>query len=1039
MAIIWERRDLCRGVLILAVSLLIPFGVLRAETLPELVQYLAQEHNLVKAAEQDVNAARQRARVALGDWFPTLDVSTSYGFEDQVQPGAADTRFVTRDLDLKVTQLLWDFGKTNASLRRAGLVLEQTLAVLDGVRQNILLRGVTAYLNVSRRTQVLEFARRSESNIKKQADLENALVQAGKGFSTDVLQAKARLAGAEARRIDAHGRFERAKNDFRALFERTPDNIYSQGIVHLPIESLPLTLEDAVETAIQFNPVLKSESFAIKIAQEDVNSTRSDSFFPRLQGVVEQRYKKDFSGTVGFQRESLGKVELSFPFNLGFTSVNKLRAAKHDRSATVRRVADRKDLVEQQTRDAWTNLLTARQRTTSLRNQAEIVMRFLEDARKERKAGRRSLLDVLDGETQLLNAQSDAASAEIDSAIAIFTLFEAMGQLTESVILGRKSGEYLPEPRLSLDFGKLRNGGIKTRAVQKIAPPSNKEPEFVFPLLHKDPADEEPNVEARHQADKETVSDLAASERKPKQNPEADSGRSGPEQTEALRAENKPEEPEPPTADSESTVFDLLAGIRRFFQSTGGPEETIEPEPVKAVVAELEASPETSPETNGASEQERSLTADPADASPEQDQAPEADSGLSGPEQAEALRAENELEEPAPGAADSQSTLYDLLAGIGQFFQSTGDPEETIEPEPVKAVVAELEASPETSPKTNGESEQERSLTADPANASPEQDQAPEADSGRSGPEQAEDLRAENESEEPAPGAADSQSTLYDLLAGIGRFFESAGDLGETIESELVETETVEPPALLQVAEAETPPPISEASEPAEPNAAPNRDQSESAEIAPVGTTEPKPPTADSESTLYDLLAGIGRFFESAGDLGETDEPESVKAVVVELEAPPETSPETKGVPEQEISLTADPADASPEQDQAAEADSGLSGPDQIAALRAENEPEEPAPLFADLESTIYDLLARIGRFFESAGNPGDTAKYESVKAVVVELEAPPETSPEISVVSEKEISLTADPADASPEPDQAPEADSGLSGPEQIAASNRE
>ncbi|MCH8157578.1 MAG: TolC family protein, partial [Nitrospinae bacterium] len=744
--------------MILAVSLLIPLEVLRAETLPELVQYLTQEHNLVKAAEEDVNAARQRARVALGDWFPTLDVSTSYGFEDQVQPGAADTRFVTRDVDLKVTQLLWDFGKTNAALRRAGLVLEQTLAVLDGVRQNILLRGVTAYLNVSRRTQILEFAKRSEENIKKQADLENALVQAGKGFSTDVLQAKARLAGAEARRIDAHGRFERAKNDFRALFERTPDNIYSQGIVHLPIESLPLTLEDAVETAIQFNPVLKSESFTIKIAQEDVNSTRSDSFFPRLQGVVEQRYKKDFSGTVGFQRESLGKVELSFPFNLGFTSVNKLRAAKHDRSATVRRVADRKDLVEQQTRDAWTNMLTARQRTTSLRNQAEIVMRFLEDARKERKAGRRSLLDVLDGETQLLNAQSDAASAEIDSAIAIFTLFEAMGQLTESVILGRKSGEYLPEPRLSLDFGKLRNGGIKTRAVQKIAPPSNKIPEFVFPLIHQDPADEEPKVEARHQADKEAVSELVASEINPKQNPEAEPGIYGLEQAEALRAENEPGEPAPGAADSESPIYDLLASIGRFFESAGDSGDTVKSESVKTVVIELEAPPETSV----TSEKERSLTADSTEASLEQDQAPEADSGLSGPEQTAALGAENEPAEPEPGAADSESLIYDLLARLGRFFESAGDSGEIIESEPVKAVVAELEAPAETSPETSVTSEKERSLTADPVDASLEQDQVPEADSGLSGSEQTAALRAENEPEEP--GLGDLVSTVITWL-----------------------------------------------------------------------------------------------------------------------------------------------------------------------------------------------------------------------------------------------------------------------------------
>ena len=927
MAIICERRGIRLGALFLALSFLFPLGVSHAETLPELVQYLTQEHNLVKAAEEDANAARQRARVALGDWFPTLDVSMSYGFEDQTQPGADDTRFVTRDTDLKVTQLLWDFGKTNAALRRAGLVLEQALAVLDGVRQNVLLRGVTAYLNVSRRTQVLKFAKRSEGNIKKQADLEDALVQAGKGFSTDVLQAKARLAGAEARRINAHGRFEVAKNDYRALFEREPDNIYSQGIIHLPYESLPLTLEDAVQTAIKFNPGLKSESFGIQIAEEDVNSTRSDSFFPRLQGVFEQRYKKDFSGTVGFQRESLGKIELSFPFNLGFTSFNRLRAANHDRSATVRRFADRKDIVEQQTRDAWTNLLTARQRTSSLRNQAEIVMRFLEDARKERKAGRRSLLDVLDGETQLLNAQSDAASAEVDSAIAIFTLFEAMGQLKESIVLGRKSGEYLPEPRLGFDYGKLRNKGTETKFVQKPAVPSNKAPEFVFPLIHQDQADEESKVEARHQAGKETTSDLVASRRKLKQNPEADSGLSGSEQPAALRAENELEEPEPPAADSESIIFDLLAGIGRFFESAGDPGEIDESESVKAVVVELKT-PDTSPETNVVSKKERSLISNPVDTSPEPDQVPEADSGPSWSEQTVALRAENELDEPGsedlistviawledtsqpteiveaenielaellseaseperdsdiepkearietaesapigttepePPAADSESTIFDLPAGIGRFFESAGDPGEIDESESVKAVVVELKT-PDTSPETNVVSKKERSLISNPVDTSPEPDQVPEADSGPSWSEQTVALRAENELDEP--GSEDLISTVIAWLEDTSQ------------PTEIVEAENIELAELL-----------SEASEPErDSDIEPKEARIETAESAPIGTTEPEPPFADLESTLYELMARIGQFFKSVIDPGETaeSEPAELRAALQTLEA----------------------------------------------------------------------------------------------------------------------------------------------------------
>ena len=70
-----------------------------------------------------------------------------------------------------------------------------------------------------------------------------------------------------------------------------------------------------------------------------------------------------------------------------------------------------------------------------LRNQANIAAEFLTLARKERKLGKRSLLDLLTGETNLVNAESDAASAERDVDIAAFTLLAVMGKLDAKTIM----------------------------------------------------------------------------------------------------------------------------------------------------------------------------------------------------------------------------------------------------------------------------------------------------------------------------------------------------------------------------------------------------------------------------------------------------------------------------------------------------------------------------------------------------------------------------------------------------------------------------
>jgi len=81
------------------------------------------------------------------------------------------------------------------------------------------------------------------------------------------------------------------------------------------------------------------------------------------------------------------------------------------------------------TRNAWQQLKTTRESAKLLKNQARIAAAFLELAREERKLDKRSLLDVLSGEVALINAKSDAVSAETDIAISVVTLLDAMGVL----------------------------------------------------------------------------------------------------------------------------------------------------------------------------------------------------------------------------------------------------------------------------------------------------------------------------------------------------------------------------------------------------------------------------------------------------------------------------------------------------------------------------------------------------------------------------------------------------------------------------------
>lgn len=406
-----------------------------SERLQAQLATLLTDHKRVKAAEADVRVARESLAVAKGSWYPTLGVAGSYGHERQLKgDDTQDTQIVPRTLDFTLTQKLWDFGSTPSAIRSAVLTVRQSQASLTAARQTLLLDAITAHMGLLSAAEVLRFALESEDNIKKQAELEDARVTRGSGFSTDVLQAKAQLAGANARRVQAEGAMHIAMNRYKAVYGAMPGDLKALEPLSAPVDLIPPSLDASVKVSLDGNPLLVSTRFAESLARENIVKTKADSFAPTFNAVAQSNHSTDESGTHGSKHEDLIKVEMSYSINLGLTALNTLKVAEETRSGLTERLGDAEDQIEEAARNAWHQLKTAKENAEFLRNQANITSEFLEDARKERALGRRSLIDVLTSETALINASSDAVQAELAVVIAAYTLVGTMGRLEQDAV-----------------------------------------------------------------------------------------------------------------------------------------------------------------------------------------------------------------------------------------------------------------------------------------------------------------------------------------------------------------------------------------------------------------------------------------------------------------------------------------------------------------------------------------------------------------------------------------------------------------------------
>ncbi len=402
-----------------------------AESLHDSLAALIGSHKRLKAAKSDLAGAKSGAEVAFGAWYPTLDITAHYGYEIQRKDeGVDDTHMPTREIDFKITQLLYDFGSTGGTIDQSDLTVAQTEVIYEATKQALMLEAISAHLGIISANEILRFSRGSEDNIKRQTELEDARVKRGSGFSTDVLQAKAQLAGAQARRVQAEGALHQARYRYMAVFGHAPDDMNALKKPSLPLDMLPESLEAAVELAIKNNHQIEATRIAAEIARTQTRKADADGFYPKFNLIGENKYKQDAAGTVGFKGEQIIRVEATYNFNLGGTSMDTVEASKQAYMASESRLGDARDIISEQARNAWQQLQTSRLNAKFLANQADLASEFFDLARKERRLGRRSLIDVLAGETALINSSSDKASAENAVAVSVYALLSVLGQLT---------------------------------------------------------------------------------------------------------------------------------------------------------------------------------------------------------------------------------------------------------------------------------------------------------------------------------------------------------------------------------------------------------------------------------------------------------------------------------------------------------------------------------------------------------------------------------------------------------------------------------
>ena len=405
----------------------------QAKSLQEMLLELLDTHERMQAAVDTETAAGYGVQVANAGWKPKVDISGDVSYEDYDNSNrAAQTTGMYRNKEkLRATQLLWDFGRTDAAVGSSVASRDKAAADKVVTRQGLLREGCAAYLNLIRYSKILGYALQTRDNFKKLMEIEQSKLKAGQGDELKVLQAKGQLEASRAFVVQAEMDYGKAQNRFQAVYAyRLPDAevaALDQNVV--PVASIPATPEEAIAAAHLDNPQLKSLAKVVEAVDTQLKLVRS-KYLPAFNAYFEYERKENDQNQAILKKENRYGMEFAWNLYNGGGDAAQEKSALHTRSAAQNTLLDLQRTVDEAVRNAWVELLNSRARAEMFRAQAETEGKFLEKAKKEREiGGETSLTDLLLAENNFIGAQIGVTSAEFDQSNAAFDLLFAMGRL----------------------------------------------------------------------------------------------------------------------------------------------------------------------------------------------------------------------------------------------------------------------------------------------------------------------------------------------------------------------------------------------------------------------------------------------------------------------------------------------------------------------------------------------------------------------------------------------------------------------------------
>ena len=383
------------------------------------------DYPAIGAGRAEIDARSQDTRAVGAGALPQLSSSAETGLERTDKPSNEQWR---NQVGLSATYNLWDGDAIHHQLLASRGAEELSKSDLASLRNRVLMDGIAAYINVVQQEKLYRLADRHVSIITDITDYIARERENGRMTLADSLQSRARLQQALEARISFDGGRRQAMSRYRKLFRHVPDIDTMQDPV-APYAAIPGSIEDAVNTAIDRNPIIASARQAIDVANAQRLAAGAGRM-PRLDLEGATDLKHDYDGTDGSEAEGSVVMKLSWDLFDGDRTNATQMAAAHRQSAALANLRQLELDIEERVRQVWHRMRTGEERLNALVAAENIALEAYNARYTLMTSGSETIINVLDTALEVLNVRTALVSADYQHRLSSYRLLSATGQLS---------------------------------------------------------------------------------------------------------------------------------------------------------------------------------------------------------------------------------------------------------------------------------------------------------------------------------------------------------------------------------------------------------------------------------------------------------------------------------------------------------------------------------------------------------------------------------------------------------------------------------